>query len=192
MKELKTLTKKCTAALRGEKGGPLVWLVVIAAAVGIVLLCIPQNKGEAITTGGQGSSAATNTDDLEQRLEAVLSTVEAAGQVRVLITYSSGPSIVPVMSVSKQENQTRDESQGESSRSTVSSSQSDTPVTVQSGEGTQPMVQVEYAPTVLGVLVIAQGADQLEVKLRLQQAVQTVLQLPVSQIEVLPMESQNK
>lgn len=184
----KKISDKVNALLKKEKSNAVVWGIVILAAVGIVLLSIPWPDKAQETQTVAAASASAEEDDLETRMEQILSTVDSAGKVKVLITYASGPSIVPVMSSDRQENTSQD-SGSDSSRTTTSTTESSTPATVQSSDGSEPMVMVEYSPEILGVLIIAEGADDLSVKLRLQSAVQTVLQLPVDKIEVLPMET---
>lgn len=185
--DMKKLSDKVNDFLRQEKNGKIIWGIVFAAVAGIILLSIPWGKEDDQPAPAQNVQTAQE-DDLERRLEQVLGAVESAGRVKVLVTYASGPSIVPVMNTNRQENSTQGDASQDSGRVTQSSTQSDTPATVQTNQGSEPIIQVEYAPEVLGVLVIAEGADQLPVKLRLQTAVQTALQISADKIEVLPMQ----
>jgi stage III sporulation protein AG len=159
------------------------------AAVALIAFILTSMNGSG---GGQSSSQSgddnptgiTATTDLETRLEQILSQVEGAGQVKVLVTYEAGPEIVPAVKTDTQSNTS--DSSGQSNH-TTSTTENSEPVVVQGKNGTEPMVLVQKEPVVLGVLVVAEGASGLEVRLRLMQAVQVALQIAPDRIEVLPM-----
>ncbi len=49
-----------------------------------------------------GQAGGVSYDDIESRLEEILSQIEGAGEVRVMITYATGTEIVPAMSTESQ------------------------------------------------------------------------------------------
>lgn len=144
-----------------------------------LLLCIPIKSGEKAETI-LPEAAASREDVLEQRLMDTLSCVRGAGKVKVMITYETGSEIVPAMntdvtsSVSVSgENQTRTESSS--------------PVTTYQDGENRAIVLMEREPTVRGVIVVAEGAADISVRLKLQGAVQAVLGVDAQKIEVLEM-----
>lgn len=144
-----------------------------------LLLCIPGRDKDKSETP-QPVAAASETNDLEQRLMDTLSCVRGAGKVKVMITYETGSEIVPAMntdvtsSVSVSgENQTRTESSS--------------PVTTYQNGENEAIVLMEKEPTVRGVIVVAQGAADISVRLKLQAAVQAVLGVEAEKVEVLEM-----
>jgi stage III sporulation protein AG len=143
-----------------------------------------QNPSDAQAAGGNAPAADSSSESLETRLERILSQVEGTGQVKVLVTYETGPEIVPAVKTDTQSNTS--ENSGQDSR-TTSITENSEPVVVQGKNGTEPMVLVQKEPVVLGVLVVAEGASSLSVRLRLMQAVQVALQIAPDRIEVLPM-----
>lgn len=183
------IVAKITQFLR--KGNNLSLAVAGVAAVALIAFILvslngsgnpqDQTQGNAADTA---ASAGTDTQaDLEARLEQILSQVDGAGRVQVMVTYETGPEIVPAVKTDTQ-NSSSDSSSGQNTTSTTQDSE---PVTVQGKDGTEPMVLVQKEPVVLGVLVVAEGASDLEVNLRLAQAVQVALQIAPDRIEVLPM-----
>ncbi len=60
----------------------------------------------------------------------------------------------------------------------------DAPVSVQAGTFGASASVTEKVP--IGVIVVAAGAEDLQVRLALARAVQTLLELPISAVEVLP------
>ncbi len=144
-----------------------------------LLLCMPGRKEEK-TAAVQPVMAVSAEDELEQRLMETLSCVRGAGKVKVMITYDTGSEIVPAMntditsSVSiSGENQTRTESSS--------------PVTAYQNGENQAIVLMEKQPVVRGVIVVAQGAADISVRLKLQTAVQAVLGVEAEKVEVLEM-----
>ena len=129
-------------------------------------------------------------DELEQRLALLLSQIRGAGKVAVLITYDTGPEIVPAMSTNSDEN-IRDAITGGESNTQRSIHTVTEPATVQ-GSGTQmPIILVEKQPTIRGVVIVAQGAADISVRLQLQRAVRAVTGIEEDRIEVFEMAGGN-
>jgi stage III sporulation protein AG len=59
-------------------------------------------------------------------------------------------------------------------------------VIVQGGKADQPVVVKTVKPRVRGVLVVAKGADNIQVKAWITEAVQKVLDVPAYKISILP------
>lgn len=116
---------------------------------------------------------------VEQEMEKILSQIEGAGEVRVMLTYSSTEERVPAM-----ENK-REESNREGEIS-IGSEQKVVLIEERSG-GQQPLILSEYAPVVEGVVIVAQGGGNAVVRDALHQAAQALLQVPSHKIAILKM-----
>lgn len=127
-------------------------------------------------------SFSVSEQEVEARLEMALSAIRGAGAVEVMITYETGPEIIPAMSVDKQTN-----SAVTGSGTTESETESSAPATISQSGGNQPIVLTERQPTIRGVIVIAEGAADITVKMDLLQAVQTVLGVSANCIDVFEM-----
>lgn len=114
--------------------------------------------------------------ELENRLCQVLSKVEGAGQVNVMITLESNSEIVYATQTEEKTN-----SSNGSSNQTQSTTKVESPVVVNNS----PLVVMEYLPKVRGVIVVAQGANSIKVKLNLLKAVQTIIDVDADSIEIL-------
>ena len=149
----------------------------IAAVLAILLLAVLCN-GLLRQNGQQGNVQTKETIqslDEEQKLSQILSGIDGAGQVQVMITYASGPEIVPA-SVSSVNTSQQDAAYTSSSRTE--------PASAQDGA----IVLKELSPQIKGVVVIAEGADDVAVKLDLLQATVTVLQIDADQVDVFTMQ----
>lgn len=165
--------------------------VAVVALISFVLTLSTGNKSEGAaesTNTGNSQTAQQSAAGLETRLEQILSQVEGAGAVRVLVTYETGPEIVPATKTGTQNNTSDGTNTGQH---TTSMTENNEPVVVQGENGTEPLVLVRKEPVVLGVLVVAEGASDLNVRLRLAEAVRVSLQLAPTRIEVLPMNITN-
>ncbi|HOR13693.1 MAG TPA: hypothetical protein PKX46_07170, partial [Clostridia bacterium] len=113
---------------------------------------------------------ALSEQDVERRLEKVLSSIRGAGTVRVMITYESGPELVTAMSTDTNSNIAENVEAGRQS-TTEQQTESKRPATVTGSGGTTPIVLTEKQPNVRGVIVVAEGAADIAVRLNLQRAV---------------------
>ncbi len=129
---------------------------------------------------------SSDEDPIAFRLQETLSAIEGAGRVEVMITYESTGEIVPALSIDKQISTRIDE--GESGKSTTSSENTQSEVvTINGDNGTEALVLKENSPPITGVIVVAEGADNIEVRLNLLSAVETLLNISPDQVNVYKM-----
>lgn len=127
-------------------------------------------------------------DPQEIRLEQALSSIKGAGKVEVMITYKSGKEIVPAFSSVESTTVTQEEDNNGGTRSINQTDINTQPVTISNSEGSEPLVLKEVEPEIKGVIVIAEGADDIRVKLELLKATQIALGVKSNQVEVFVME----
>ncbi len=138
----------------------LVLLIIVIYAVSGL---IKSNSNKVI-------NSASVVSDLESRLTETLNKVEGAGKVSVVINVESGMQTVLAMKTIVTEN---------SSGKTVEES----PLIV-NGE---TVTIKELYPEITGVLIVAEGADNIVVYRKLQQATTSLLNVNVNKIEILKM-----
>lgn len=143
-------------------------------------------KNDTADTTTELSAISVSDNDIEERLSNALSNIRGAGRVTVMITYDTTAQIVPAMST---ESQTGENSSSDSS--SRDSSDSSTPATVTRDGNEEPIVLTQIEPTVRGVIVIAEGAADISVRMNLQHAVETVLGIDADCIEVFEMDMTN-
>ena len=148
--------------------------VLLVVLVGAVLLLLPTGGGASAQPDGTAAGAALDYDpsELEARLEAVLSRVEGAGEVEVVLTVRSGPRQVLA------EDRTQEREGGrESGESTT--------VLLSRGSAGEETVAVEQrSPQFRGALVVCSGGDDPAVRLTLTQAVSAVTGLGADRISI--------
>lgn len=173
-------------------------VLLLVAAVGLSLL-------SGLFSGGGGNQAMPDgpstipeptaapeprgMEDLqEHRLKKALSAIRGAGKVEVMITYKTSREVVPAISTAQSSTDTRERDQSGGTREITQTDKTTQPVSLTSPEGSKPLILVEKEPVIQGVIVIAQGASDLMVRLALQRAVQTVLGIYANQVEVFVMD----
>ncbi len=166
--------KKGGAGERGRelfKKGGILWLAVL---LGLVLLLLPTGKKEEKaepTEDGQRLSLS----ETEARLSELLSQVEGAGRVEVLLAEETGARQVLAQNETYRESATPD-----------------TEVVVLSGsDGEEPVTLQVIAPGYRGAVIVAEGGGDPAVALALTRAVGAVTGLGADKITVMKMTGSN-
>lgn len=119
-------------------------------------------------------SQEIETDGLEQRLEALLSQIEGAGAVRVLLSPETG--MASSYQLDRQRRTQGDDVEVDEKTVLVSENGNDRPVVVQ-----------QTYPIYKGAVVVCQGADSAAVKLNIVRAVSSLTGLGSDKITVVKM-----
>lgn len=163
----------------GQWGKPLLALferykfVLLVILAGVALLLLPSTGEEGDRPPpAEDHSGGFQVEDLERRLEEVLSQVAGAGEVRVVLTVRS-----TARQVLAQDG--RSTQRGEELDSTL------TTVVVSQGSGTQEPVTIQQlSPQYQGALVVCSGGDDPSVRLRIVEAVSALTGLGADKISV--------
>ncbi len=136
----------------------------------------------------QASSAVNLSEEelVEHRLKRILEEIKGAGQVEVMITFEMGSEIVPALNTVESRDTTEEKDSNGGTRTLNSESITTNTVISSESGGNKPLVLKEIKPQVNGVIVVAEGAQDVEVKAKLYEAVKTVLQVPGHRVQVYP------
>lgn len=187
--ELGKLLAKLTDRMKKDKRFELCvyGALVLAGILIYAATTVPKSKTENTGAAETQSIVCSSERETEERLKSVLSCIRGAGKVEVMITYDTGAQIVPAMSTDTQTGITQS-----AESVTENRTESSRPVTVSQGGGNEALVLTEKQPIVRGVIVIAEGAADIAVRINLQNAVRTVLGIELSCIEVFEMKATEK
>lgn len=116
---------------------------------------------------------------LESKLEKILSNIKGAGNVCIMVTLTSGPELK--IATEKDE---RTSTTTNSSGTTTSVTIIEEPVIISTNGEDSPLVLMEILPVIKGVIVVAEGASNISVKLQLLEAVQSLLNIESSNIQI--------
>lgn len=175
---------------------PFILKLLVIAFFGIVILNFANifyspkpTTTEVIPNDNQstiGEEEAYIPEDitLENRLENILSQMEGVGNASVSIIYSEGPTKEYAVNVSTTAKEIEEKDQSGGVRTTNEKTESGQMVMVEGN--VQPVLVKESMPKIQGVMIVADGAENPEVKEKLFKAVQTLLQVPAHRITICP------
>ncbi len=157
----------------------------------------PLAAGSGSAAAASGSEAATaaqgvpiNVSDLEtmieRHLERILSQIQGAGKVTVAVSLQTGATYVYGYDET-QTSQTTQERDATGGTRTVTETNSSKEAMVMTQDSTsQPVVVTVELPPLDGVVVVATGARDSQVKALIARAVQVLYGVPAHRVEVLP------
>ena len=134
-------------------------------------------------------SSSNGKDDLENRLENILETINGVGRVNVLIKYSESSTVVAMYNETTSESTTK-ESDGDGGSKDVKETENKKEIVYTDEDGTnKPITEKVVMPVIEGAIVTARGAGNANVKASIVSAVEAVTGLAVHKIQVFEMNS---
>ena len=147
--------------------------VVLILTIGIVLMIIPTGKKEE--TSEETVTQMENFEDPTRELTQILSQIQGAGKVQILLTTGAGERTV----------YQTDEQQDTSEQS--NNLRVETVIITDKDRAQQGLIQQILAPEYRGAIVVCQGADNVAVRLAIIEAVSDATGLGTDRISVLKM-----
>ena len=153
------------------KGGA-VWLVILA---GVLLLLLPGRKEMPVQEETADPCVLPDAAELERELSALLSQVDGAGRVEVLLAPAAG--------------QSRVLAENRQSRAQGDASETETETVVLSSDdgGEEPVTLQLFAEQYRGAVIVAEGGGDPSVALALTRAVSAATGLGADKITVMKM-----
>lgn len=136
------------------------------------------------TTGETNQKNTTNNNDLEQRLENILSNIDGVGDVKVFINYSETSETVAMYNENSKKSTTEETDKSGGVRK-VEQTDSQKEIVYQEKNGNKtPIVQKTVEPKIEGAIITAKGASDINVKTNIIQAVEAATGLATHKIQV--------
>lgn len=161
---------------------------ILVLLLGLALVLLPErSKGKneepaapvPLQTEAEAEDGADYCDRLERELEALLSQIEGAGKVKVMLTLRTGPAARYQTDRSESKN-------GDGTNSSASLEEKTVMLEQGSAYNVPAIVSTEY-PVFQGALVVAEGGADPAVRYQLSAAVAALLGLGADRITVLKM-----
>lgn len=161
-------------------------IAIIIILVGVMCLIafssfksISKNQTSSDSLKGE-STVEAYVKNLEDKLSNMLSKIEGAGEVTCMITLSSG-----FEQKLAYENSSSTTSGKKDGTQTSNSSSSENVIYITKNGVQEPVILYEESPKIAGVVVVAQGAKNVNTKLDIIRAVRALLNVDASCIEVI-------
>lgn len=188
--------EKLKSNLLNKKGGRGIENLVIFLILGVIIIIVassffsdnknPKDNDEAVETFALASNKGEDElQEFERRLEQILSEIEGAGNVKVMVTWNSDGEVVHAYNQTEEivlrEEQDGSQAVGKSDEKKLQREL----VFMDSGTGRVPVVIQRIKPEVKGVVVVADGAGSSAVCHDIINAVEALLGIPRHRIQVL-------
>lgn len=188
---MEKLINRIKEYLKNNNNGEFVRNILVLLIIGVMVFILAdimgsgRNKEANIIKSVNDESYNNMPNDyttvLERKLEDILSRLKGVGEVKVMITLEETEEVVPAFNTTKNNENTKETDSQGGTREII---REDMTIQVVTGDEGSPIVLKEIKPTIRGVIVIAEGADDLSVKEMLYEAVKTALGIPGNRVEV--------
>lgn len=187
----------------GKKFGKLQWLFVLGA-LGVASMLAnsfvqfepnklaaqtaDSSQGDVPTFAGKkadSSSMGQYEEQYEAKLKEVLQTINGVGQVEVMVNLESTEEVVVEKNWNRSVQTTKEADKG-ATRDITNETDQEQVVLAKTDRGDEPVVTKTIKPKVRGVVIVATGAGNLQVKAWILEAVQRSLGVPSYKISILP------
>lgn len=171
--------------------------VLLAVAAGILFLWsgdlfgLVNVRPAAPLAASAPATAPVTQDELTrweqtqaQELMAFLARIQGAGKVDVAVSLESGPAVDVVKDITTEKTKQTETAADNSTRLTETTSVRESHLLQKGGASDSPVVAKRTRPVIAGVVVVAEGAWNAEVKAKLLQATYVKLGIPASRVQV--------
>ena len=138
-------------------------------------------------TDNSSSTSIKDSENLEQKLESILSQIQGVGEVQVCINYSESSETVAMYNENTKTSTTEETDTSGGTRK-VESTDSQKELVYQEENGEKaPIIQKTVQPKIEGAIITAKGASNATVKTNIVQAVEAATGLATHKIQVFEM-----
>ncbi len=145
------------------------------------------NSNKKLAQENDVNNSNDNTTSIKDELEDILANINGVGKVKVMITYASSETTIPVYNEESSEENT-EETDSEGGTRKVTQTDVKKEAIYDESDGSKTLItQKTTSPEIEGAIITAEGADNAEVKTNIIQAVEAVTGLPTHRIQVFKM-----
>ena len=171
------------------------WILLAAAGVLLVIVSLPvkaEDREEQVSVVGPTAEIqndAAYRKSVEENLEALLSEINGAGKVSVMITWeSTAEKVIQEDSVyEKNKNSQEGEDNRRVENEEIRNQQNSVYITDENGNQI-PYVVKELTPSVSGIAVVAEGGKNPQVAAAIIEVVEALFELPANKVAVSEMQ----
>ncbi len=149
--------------------------VILVLCIGLGLMAIPSRSSGNETTAVTVVAEQEQAPDTEERLAQILSQIDGAGEVRVLLSIAAGEE-----TLFQQDEDISEDGDG-------ASTQSNTVTVTDADRGESGLIRQKNPPIYQGAIVVCQGAEDPQIRLAIVEAVCDITGLGADRISVLKM-----
>lgn len=161
----------------------VIFLILLVILIVVINgLYTDENKVETVQTVVAVND--TKSSELEERLEKILSMIEGAGNVKVMISYSNTNTQVPLYDTKENVTVTEEKDKEGGTRKTEQTSTEQKIIFKEENNSREPVIKQRLMPEIIGVIVVADGASNVKVRENLINAVSAVADVASHRIQI--------
>lgn len=126
-------------------------------------------------------------DDMESKLENILSKIKGVGEIKVAVMYSKTSEIVPMYNEDSSEKLTEETDSNGGNRKVEETTVKKDIIYEENSGIKSPITQSIISPTIEGAIITAKGAGDAQIKANIIQAVEAATGLATHRIQVFEM-----
>ncbi|MCM0650373.1 stage III sporulation protein AG [Clostridium swellfunianum] len=123
----------------------------------------------------------------ENKLKSVLQDIDGVGRVNVMLTFDGSEEQIPAVNINNSTNNTKEKDNAGGTRETTQKNDGSTIVITNDGMKNQPLIVKTANPKVIGVVVVAEGAKERAIELKIIKAVTGLYNVATDKVSVFPM-----
>ena len=167
--------------------------LVLALTLGAIIIAIYFSSFGSTSSGTSPNKSSTQIEytnasqyaqELEQKLSKLISKIDGVGDANVVVVLSSSSELI----IAKKTTETIEKETGSNGIITENNTKEESPIIITQNGANEPLILLEIMPKIAGIVVVAQGADDVGVKLNILKAVQALLNVPNANIEIIEAE----
>lgn len=162
----------------------LILLVIVMVVINTLFTSDKENEDTVSVVNTK--EITSSTDELEVKLENILSKIEGAGKVDVMISYLSGIEQVPMYDLKENLTVTEEKDKEGGQRKTEQKSNEQSIVYEEKNNTRTPVMKQTIMPEIIGVIVVADGANNVTVKNNIINAIEATVNTSSHRIQVFP------
>ena len=169
-------------------------LAIFLVGIVIFIVCIGYifKEDEKVLEKYSDVNDIFNPDVFEDKLNKILSNIQGAGNVEVMISYKTGVETVPLLDTKDNKTITEDNTGGALRRTQQDLLETSIIFNQENNGCKEPYISKTIMPQVEGVIVTCEGGGDLTVKNNIVKAVQAVTGIEAEKIQVFPKNSKKK
>ena len=145
------------------------------------------SKEDMNSNSQKDSEVLSYQEKQEKDLERILGKINGVGSVDVVINFQSSEVKVPAVDNSSQKSTTEETDSEGGTRVNSQETDGDKIVMSNSSNGSEPVRLKTEKPEVLGVMVVAEGAEDSKIKYEITKAISSLYNISVDKVNVLAM-----
>ncbi|BBB92912.1 MAG TPA: hypothetical protein PKA28_02235 [Methylomusa anaerophila] len=179
------------------KGGNINFRLILLGVIGIILLLVsgllesPQTKTKIpVVLPNESAKTAVGNRSFEEAMEAklanTLAQIKGAGTVSVSITLESSGMSEHAKNVTRETKVIQEKDTAGGIRTTTETKETEQILLSKDNGNDHPVMVRESKPVIKGVLIVAEGANDSNVKANITKAIESGLGVPSYKVTVLP------